>query len=537
MKKTVLFSAAMSGVLATSLLATPMALAYTNTDTSSIDIQGVQADVTADAYQFVTVNWDNKKDQPSNPQYTWASEIADWVKANFPEYIGDGNRVTDKFEESLSDAGELKDHQPVDNGAASFYDKLAKAIKAGDVTLKPAKSVKATGETASIPDMGIGGYLVLFSGGTDVYRPSVAIVKPTYDDKSGKWNLSNKTDLTVKKSAIPLTKTVDDKAVGIESIANFTLTSAVPVYPENAVNKTFLLVDNLSDSLTLQDGISVVGVKTDGSETPLKVNEDYQITAESKGGNAVSLSFDFTYDKVKQYDSIKVQYKATVNDKATAGTAITNEAYVNYASDPYTAGGVLETPGVTVNSWTYGLEMAKIDGKTNSALPGAKFAIQGKGAGGNDNLLFNKIADGHYKYTTLATPQNTPKPGGIQYEETSVKELSTDAQGKLQVDGLDAGDYQLIELQAPAGGYVKLEKPIDFTITDEDHDGVVDANASAQKGYVTMTVQNTKGFSLPVTGAAGIAGLTAVGLLFLSVGGVLVARRKRAHEGTSADSE
>lgn len=74
MKKTILFSTALTAVMASSLLATPMAMAYTP-DTSNIDIQGVQAEVQANAYKFVDVNWDATKDQPANPQYTWAAEL------------------------------------------------------------------------------------------------------------------------------------------------------------------------------------------------------------------------------------------------------------------------------------------------------------------------------------------------------------------------------------------------------------------------------------------------------------------------------
>ena len=65
---------------------------------------------------------------------------------------------------------------------------------------------------------------------------------------------------------------------------------------------------------------------------------------------------------------------------------------------------------------------------------------------------------------------------------------------------------------------------------------MADENASADKGYVSMTVQNTKGFQLPVTGAAGIMGMSAAGVLLLSVGGVLVAQRKRAQKENLAQS-
>ena len=45
--------------------------------------------------------------------------------------------------------------------------------------------------------------------------------------------------------------------------------------------------------------------------------------------------------------------------------------------------------------------------------------------------------------------------------------------GKLILKGLDTGEYVLTEKTAP-GGYNKLQRPIEVTITDDDLNGLVD---------------------------------------------------------------
>ena len=99
--------------------------------------------------------------------------------------------------------------------------------------------------------------------------------------------------------------------------------------------------------------------------------------------------------------------------------------------------------------------------------------------------------------------------------------------GSLKLEGLEIGEYYLIETKAP-DGYLRLAAPLKATIADEDGDGAPDG-ASKTPGYVFLQVQNTHGFTLPVTGGMGTAIIIVAGLALAGSGAVAwVAARQRS---------
>ena len=116
--------------------------------------------------------------------------------------------------------------------------------------------------------------------------------------------------------------------------------------------------------------------------------------------------------------------------------------------------------------------------------------------------------------------------------------------GKLKLRGLDTGSYRLKEIQAPEGGYVVLKNYVTFAIKDEklangqtgidgipeDDKGENLASADGANGYVGLTVENSKGFDLPLTGGIGTVLFTAGGiaLVISAVVLLLVANRKKS---------
>ena len=82
--------------------------------------------------------------------------------------------------------------------------------------------------------------------------------------------------------------------------------------------------------------------------------------------------------------------------------------------------------------------------------------------------------------------------------------------------GLEAGDYYLVEIQAPAG-YNMLNYPIEVTLNE----------TSASEDNV-LKVANSDGFQLPATGGMGTVLFTVVGAGIVSGAGVsLVLKKKR----------
>lgn len=115
--------------------------------------------------------------------------------------------------------------------------------------------------------------------------------------------------------------------------------------------------------------------------------------------------------------------------------------------------------------------------------------------------------------------------------------LTTDANGKITVSGLENGNYYLVETKT-AEGYNLLKSPVKVeinvaysaettTTTTYNADGDViattvttktftESNGTANDGIFGTTIINKQGFELPTTGGIGT-------LMFFIIGGVLIA--------------
>lgn len=502
---------ALGGVLSAALLVAPAtaALADVGADDTANVSASVSDNATGTAYKVIEVNWDAANQQPVEPQYTWAEPIQAWVTANYPDYINDDGSVSKNFEESLGDMGGLDaNRRPIDNGAATFYDQLSAAINSGAVSGLATESSTMVDDNANFT-LGMGGYLVLFKGGDQVYRPSAVIVKPVWDEANQTWNLEDQ-DLTVKASEPNITKEVNDPQYMGDDQVQFTLRADVPVYPDDAIATTYKIGDVLPGGMTLVDGsIEVFGV-SGGNESALVVDDAYELTTPE--GKTFELIFN--YKAIQSFEQIKVVYNTTVDVTQldlVNGNGLTNNANLTYTNDPYVETDKDKTDEQTV--YTYGVEVLKVDNEGN-ALAGAEFSLAMKDS--DRELYFKSTGEGMYAVVPAGT-------------EGATQVLKTDAGGKLYVDGLDVGAHELQETKAP-NSYVKLDKPIEFSIIDEGVDGTVDQDASATSGaYVSATVKNSKGFDLPVTGAGGVAMLVGIAAV-LGVGGATIlatTRRKQ----------
>ena len=179
---------------------------------------------------------------------------------------------------------------------------------------------------------------------------------------------------------------------------------------------------------------------------------------------------------IKNATLITVTYDATLSADATAGT-YENTAWVT-APDWETSKDI-----VYVN--TYAIDIFKYDqAEPTKGLEGAKFELYQKDTGGN-------------------------------VIEASKKTLTSGADGKILVDGLDAGTYYLKETKAP-DGYVCSTAELTIVIPEK------------------IGVNNTVGVSfansqIPHTGGTGTLMFTIGGAAIIATAGVLllVSRKKR----------
>lgn len=292
---------------------------------------------------------------------------------------------------------------------------------------------------------------------------------------------------------------------------------------------------------TLPDGLDLdansVQVKLYGSQA--------DIGDDSKEGTDIKTSGTVTAQQHKLVVSFKdlkkvadvnkdsvivVSYTASLNGSAKIGTAEgnVNGATLTYSNDPVKGGE--GTTSSDAKDYTYKLHLVKVDRNTEVALKDAKFTIKS-----GDKYV---QADGSL--------------GATAYEFT------TDANGALNVERLDAGTYSVTETAAPAG-YDKVDD-FTFTISADYTDAagpklqctvngtagqVVAGTTDGQKGdnalvstgedaaatgtgIVTVTVGDAKRVTLPLTGSD--AALTAVvgGGAIVLVGVVMKRRQKMA---------
>ena len=528
---------------------------------ASIVVSDVEESVTAHAYRIIVAQYDADTYEPSSEPYVWAPEVYQWVQENYPQYVGvqagDVYLVDDAFSSIIGDDGTLTDaNRPVDNGAASFYDDLAAAIKAGDVTPVEAGSCEGEG---TIDNLALGSYLVLIDSGMNVYRPSVANLVPTWDEGSNAWTVPESASIIVKSSEVPVTKKIigeglikcscgetfnsisewDDHVIAalgedeyqhtysvqgnsgsaaagyaIGDTVSFEVSAGVPVYPDNVNNPYLAVSDVLPIGLTLDSAsISVFGVK-DGAEAKLSSPDAYSAStdaAKPTTGEA-DLLVNFVYSAINGYDSIVVRYDAKVNGQAVVGSGgNVNTAEAIFVNDPYLESGYAETPEVTAKVLTYGIEVLKV-GDADVPLSGAKFKIDGK--------TWVQEEPGVYHLATA--------------DESGVEEIQVADDGTLKLEGLALGEYDLVETKAP-DGYTKLANPVRITISDANGDGQVDGDTETD-GFAFAKIQNTHAFTLPVTGGPGTVMWTVVGCAAAAGGVALALKLKRDGKSDAAQA-
>lgn len=215
---------------------------------------------------------------------------------------------------------------------------------------------------------------------------------------------------------------------------------------------------------------------------------------------------------------VNVYYTAQLNEHAkVAGRSNDNTVTLTYSNNPGTKSHGDTTPA-TVRDYTYQLMLMKVDSSDNSkGLQNAKFTIQATGADEGAGIKYVQ-SDG-----TL---------GDAAYEFTSA------ADGSIAVSGLDAGEYKVVETQAPDGyntvpSFTFQIYPVyKETTGDIDTIRVQTSNANVSTinvydGVVDLVVKDKAGMTLPLTGENGIALLWIVGGVMVAAGAVYLVRSRK----------
>ena len=305
----------------------------------------------------------------------------------------------------------------------------------------------------------------------------------------------------------------------------YKVTYSVPV-PENGLTE-LKIVDTMDKGLTFTNEASNITVKDNkvepnDQEKELTYNTDYTVSLD-KTKNIVTIDFGSYLGSLQKNstEEFTITYKVKLNESAVLGQAGNkNKVELVYKNDGETERKT-KTPDKEVKVFTYGIDLLKKGEGINTVLKGVEFTLKDN----TGKAVDVKKNDSNTFYT----------PGG------SSNTVTTDDQGKIYIRGLKPGTYKLTETKTNAG-YVLLKDPVVIVIKDDNATGDATAdvgskpvtmqndqkNSTSATAEVPLTVVNSKGFDLPVTGGRGIALFTIAGIAIVAAAGSLLFMRKRS---------
>lgn len=381
--------------------------------------------------------------------------------------------------------------------AAAF----AKAAQAYVTTNKLSADVTEEAKSTEVKfeDLKLGYYLIDTTLGTlcslDTTNPSVTIKEKNGVPTAEKGVKEDSTEKFGKTNDADIGQTVEFQA---------TITA-------QAGAENYVLHDKMSKGLTFGN---VTGV-TLNDET---VGDKNYIIKTS--GLDDDCTFEIVFiqdfcDTLKANDKIVVSYTATLNENAVVGLdGNKNEIVLEYGDKNQST----KTTTSETITYTWDLDILKYaNGDESKVLQGAQFILLN-----SDKTKVATVVNG--KLTGWADVPAAGENGSITWPANTV--LTTNEQGKIEIDGLDADTYYLRETKAP-DGYNKLDKDKEVKITGATK------GESETLTYTTVVakVNNQSGTELPSTGGMGTKMFYVFGsILVLGALVLLVVRRRMRTE-------
>ena len=508
-------------VLAGSMLFTSMSVAYAVEGGATITIDQPKGNEYK-AFKLMELKTDGE-----HYSYSVNTKYKDIIIASIAEMDADADTSTDKaiisYLENMTDA-------------RTFADKVYNKIKTANM------DAELTTTTGVFSDSAQGYYIIAETGtiaaGTDrtlvmldtlgkddvtVYekRGVPTIEKVIVDDIEGDADADADADSDASADA---DADFDLKHVnaGLNDEITYKITGTMPDNIASYPKYKFIVHDTLPAGLTYKE---VSSITIGGTAVTIPTNFEVK--------NPTDCSIEFKFDDLKTTakemgitldanTEVVIQYKATVNKDAIVGNpGNQNTAHLEFSNDPYDDGSTENTPGDDAKVFTFAVAINKVD-KDSQPLTGAEFKLQ-------------KKVDGVYVDMIVDT--------NVEYKKNEDGTIFT-------FEGLDVGEYKLIESTVPTG-YNKADD-VEFkiestyengavkTLTVYDKDGNIigqtsleDENAvfsiDSSNGVMSTDVINTTGIKLPSTGSTGaIIVYCASGItMILCIASFVIAKKKK----------
>ena len=434
-------------------------------------------------------------------------------------YLGDG--TTRKFADALRD---------------SIGDSASPLVGPNDAQEGSAGTITVEGKTAEITFNSPGLWLILNQSKVDATDTATGSSKavPMLVGTPLTINKTNTSEGTVisngtanvKNQVVNIAKTVDDNTVQQGENAKYTLSAKIPNYVGYKVQGySFTVTDEFDDGAPMEYVSGTLHVSVDGTE--LTVDDEYTVTGFDQSSKTFTVDLSkyivqqgFGADEPGENDtftdaalvgkSVAVTYEAKVTGSSGPDGAL-NTPSLTYPNDPTSNESKDTVPGPGVKVFNFDYTIVKKDKTTGAALEGATFVVYRADGGSTDNALqaVTTDRDGRATFTGLEDDveyviEETGAPAGY---------LDVGLKFNLEIDATIEGEHENAAV-----------KDVTYEVTGDVHDLVVDGSTS------TVTVNNVKSITeLPLTGAAGTALFTVLGLLIAGVG-VTVYMKSRSVE-------
>ena len=269
--------------------------------------------------------------------------------------------------------------------------------------------------------------------------------------------------------------------------------------------KNYVFEDTMSAGLTYNDDARVY---TDEAMTEELAAENYTVNLNPGEGKTFTITFTQNYlDTITAETKLYVKYSATLNKDAVVGLpGNSNKSTLKYGDSANTK----STPASETITYTWDLDVLKYgnNDKTN-VLENAQFVLLNK-----DRDKVAVVVDGKLTGWT-----DVPAVGENWPANTV---LTTNAQGKITISGLDSNTYYLREIKAPAG-YNTLKEDVKVVIT-----GATKGEGSKLTYQTVLAeIQNLSGTELPSTGGMGTTIFYVLGSALVLGAVVLLVTKKR----------
>ena len=354
------------------------------------------------------------------------------------------------------------------------------------------------GYTATV---GAGEYIVIIESTNYTYNP--VVVSAAYTKANDKASLANGTiaatdkwtladgKSVAKSSEVKIEKTVSQPDVAVGDKVDYTIKGTIPSYGAQFENPVY----KITDTITNAKYASAITVTIGGK--PATVETDYTIT----GGTENDNNFEITFLNVGKYynmtdteRAVVITYKAEILATATSTNPAINTAKLTYSNKP---GETKDATEKKTYTYTFELddEFTKVD-ENGNPLDGCTFTLT--------NNETNKV----YTCTTEII----------------------DGKAKIHFEGLDAGEYTLVETVAKEGYSINNTKYTVKITPKYNTDGTLESKTITIDGNkAKVEVQNTKISALPSTGGIGTTIFTIAGcVIMIAAAGLFFASRKKS---------